>query len=293
MPSKITARQCLTASAALLMLAACSDYADDSGDSDVGSVTNAIRGGHGHGHDHDRGDGHHGHGHDRGHGHHGKGKHHGWGKHDDHGECAAAAVDGKVGLCHAGDDGYEYIEVSVKGCAHGHSRHEDDFISDDPTCGASCEPVVCDETLCGVMPDGCDGEIDCGPCPMPNLTPTAMCGRTSVEVGALLAVDFSIDNNGTDSAPAGVVGSFYLSTDPDISSADVLLGDFIDEPLMAAGDSWASSAGLVIPAGTAAGTYYIGVIADSAGVLGELDESDNVLAYCGVLTVTSGGGPRR
>lgn len=42
--------------------------------------------------------------------------------------------DGKVGVCHACDDGYQYIRVSPAACREAHANHELDFRSDDPLC---------------------------------------------------------------------------------------------------------------------------------------------------------------
>lgn len=42
--------------------------------------------------------------------------------------------DGLVGICHACDDGYEYVRVSADACRRAHARHEHDFRSDDPLC---------------------------------------------------------------------------------------------------------------------------------------------------------------
>jgi hypothetical protein len=55
--------------------------------------------------------------------------------------------DGLVGICHACDDGYEYVRVSPESCRNGHARHAHDFRSDDPLCRLLPRPLVGDEPL--------------------------------------------------------------------------------------------------------------------------------------------------
>jgi hypothetical protein len=106
-------------------------------------------------------------------------------------QCTAAAIDGKVGLCHAtgsGSNPYVHIEVAVSACINGHAKkHPDDFISNDPNCarcgngvvevGETCDPPSSCPTSCD------DGNV----CSADQLsgsaaTCTAICQHTPISV---------------------------------------------------------------------------------------------------------------
>ena len=56
-------------------------------------------------------------------------------------------TDGLVGICHACDDGYEYLRVTPEACREGHARHAHDFRSDDPLCRWLPRPLPSDEPV--------------------------------------------------------------------------------------------------------------------------------------------------
>jgi hypothetical protein len=48
----------------------------------------------------------------------------------------------------------------------------------------TCVPVKCTAAVCGVVPNGCGGTVDCGKCPPPGCRPTS-CGAQNAECGAI------------------------------------------------------------------------------------------------------------
>ncbi len=87
------------------------------------------------------------------------------------------------------------------------------------------------------------------------------------------SVSYTINNVGTATSAASTTG-LYLSADSTITSADTLLTSVATSSL-AAGGSVAQGATLTFPTNLAAGTYYIGALADYAGQVGESSESNN------------------
>ncbi|MBG1232234.1 NF038122 family metalloprotease [Aestuariivirga litoralis] len=96
---------------------------------------------------------------------------------------------------------------------------------------------------------------------------------------------FTLNNTGAGAAAASVTG-LYLSTDKTITTADTLVGSFQASSL-AGGGSQIESIALALPANAKAGTYYLGVIADSTNQVTESNEANNVAA---LATVVLGNG---
>ncbi len=100
-----------------------------------------------------------------------------------------------------------------------------------------------------------------------------------VEAGDTVEVDWAghVGGSGTVGGPFTV--GFYLSTDTNITTGDVLLGQTVESSAQNPGDTFGESSPgrtLTIPGGTADGTYYVGMIVDSADVVEETNEANNV-----------------
>ena len=93
--------------------------------------------------------------------------------------------------------------------------------------------------------------------------------------GTVVMPAWSVTNQGT--AAAGPFASaFYLSTDAVITASDVFLADAAADAGLAAGAT--SNKGtqmFTIPAGTPAGNYWIGMLADRANAVQESNENNN------------------
>jgi len=102
---------------------------------------------------------------------------------------------------------------------------------------------------------------------------------TTVEPGGIVEVDWDGDVAGTGTVGGPFTIGFYLSTDPTITTGDVLLGSVVESTANNPGDSFGESNPgrmLTIPGGTSDGTYYLGMIIDSADAITETNETNNV-----------------
>ena len=93
---------------------------------------------------------------------------------------------------------------------------------------------------------------------------------------------WTVQNQGT--AASGLFSNgFYLSTDATITSADTYLDGNANSLAAGASFVWGGPT-LIIPIGTAPGTYYVGILADPSNAIVESDESNNAVST--LITVT-------
>ncbi len=121
--------------------------------------------------------------------------------------------------------------------------------------------------------------------PMPDLVMTQISGPASAATGTKVDLVNTVKNKGVSSAGSFYVG-FYLSTDAVITTSDTYLGRRSVSGL-AAGAKKSATTSVMIPAALAAGTYYIGAIADCNNARAETDETNNALAG-NTITLTIG-----
>ena len=107
----------------------------------------------------------------------------------------------------------------------------------------------------------------------PDLVITALSGPTSGTKGNKITVTTTVKNQGQVSAGSSTL-TFYLSLDSTITTGDIKLGDKNINTL-SAGSTQNVNVQVTIPSATAAGTYFIGAIADRAGVVAETNEVNN------------------
>ncbi|RNI32031.1 T9SS C-terminal target domain-containing protein [Rufibacter immobilis] len=106
---------------------------------------------------------------------------------------------------------------------------------------------------------------------------------SSLLAGGTVTATATLENQGTIAAASSNL-SYYLSTNKTFEAADVLLGTTTGSSL-ASKTSASKTASLTIPAGTAAGTYYILFVADPANAVTEGDETNNI--YGTSLTIVA------
>ena len=120
---------------------------------------------------------------------------------------------------------------------------------------------------------------------MPDLVVSALSvNPTGVAAGGQATVTFTVLNQGNTAAPSTVakirLGSVTTMTDQDPLLADVTV------PSLGVGQfQTLSPQPVAIPSGTAAGSYYVGVVANGTGVVQESDRTNNQRVT--PLTVTS------
>ena len=116
-----------------------------------------------------------------------------------------------------------------------------------------------------------------GPAPPPDLYGFLRTQPTTVTPGGSLAIDATIVNQGSGAAAASTTG-YYLSTDQNITTSDILLSARSTAALAAyqGGTYWQDQAfSVTLPGNLAPGTYYLAALADSGGVIGESNETNN------------------
>ena len=96
---------------------------------------------------------------------------------------------------------------------------------------------------------------------------------SAIEAGQPIAVSDTVENIGEGDSASFQVG-IYLSSDPQITSGDVLIG-LREVSSLASGALSFVSAPLTVPASLEAGTWYLGALADVGGARLESDEFNN------------------
>lgn len=125
---------------------------------------------------------------------------------------------------------------------------------------------------------------------VPELRPTAVSGPSAALTGSTISVSDTVMNQGQGGSGSFVV-KLYLSADATIDPpSDTYLGQRSVTSL-AAGASSSVGSSVTIPIGTAAGTYYLGAIADSESQVAESDETNNRFAGNTIVIETGSGTP--
>ncbi|MFC1602766.1 CARDB domain-containing protein [Pseudomonadota bacterium] len=125
--------------------------------------------------------------------------------------------------------------------------------------------------------------------PAIDLTMTALSTPSStVSPGEAISVSYSIANQGNAPTTWYPNVGFYLSTDATITTADTYVTyDYAQMDYLAGGSTVNGVKTVTIPAGLAAGTYYLGAITDYNNNEPEADEGNNALALATPLQVAS------
>ena len=110
--------------------------------------------------------------------------------------------------------------------------------------------------------------------PKPDLTVTSINGPTSGQVGKSISITSTVKNQGAASTGTTSYVKFYLSTDTDITTSDIYLGQRSISSL-GAGSSSSGTSTVTIPSSTVKGSYYLGAIADATFRVSESYENNN------------------
>ena len=120
---------------------------------------------------------------------------------------------------------------------------------------------------------------------LPDLVITAIANPpATAAVGGTFRVTDTAKNQGAVTAGASTV-RYYLSLDAQKDSGDVLLTGSRAVSSMTAAKTSSGNANVTIPAGTAAGSYYLLACADDLAAVPEVDETNNYRASTGVVVV--------
>ncbi len=118
----------------------------------------------------------------------------------------------------------------------------------------------------------------------PDLIVNTISGPALGRVGGLLAVSFTVKNQGDDNASAFKVG-LYLSPDAGIQPAKDRLLKKQTIPGIAAGAQVKRTVNVIIPADVAPGAYYLGARADPQNAVQEANETNNRKAAAKVIPI--------
>ncbi|HEX4568006.1 MAG TPA: CARDB domain-containing protein, partial [Vicinamibacterales bacterium] len=120
----------------------------------------------------------------------------------------------------------------------------------------------------------------------PDLVVTAFAPPSTMVTGVSVNVNSTVLNQGGGAAGGSTV-KFYLSTNISVDATDVVVGSRSVGPLNA-GQSDIGAAAILIPSGTAAGSYWLIAVADDGNVVTETVETNNTRAAIVRVTVGSG-----
>jgi subtilisin family serine protease/subtilase family serine protease len=120
----------------------------------------------------------------------------------------------------------------------------------------------------------------------PDMAVTVLTPPASAPAGSTMTVSDTTKNQGPEAVPATLT-RFYLSPNSSLSADDVLLGA---RPVgaLAAGASHVASTPLVVPAGTAPGTWWVIAVADGGGSVAESRENNNTRSRSVSITAAPG-----
>lgn len=122
-------------------------------------------------------------------------------------------------------------------------------------------------------------EYDAGGGDVDLVADTVAVDPATVEPGSTVEIQWSGHVAGSGSVADPFDVAFYLSSDTNITTADVLLGQVTESGASDPGDTFGESGPgrtLTIPGGTADGTYYLGMIVDVTDTVAESNEANNV-----------------
>lgn len=108
--------------------------------------------------------------------------------------------------------------------------------------------------------------------PIPDLAAQIVEAATAAAAGEDLAVKRRLMNTGVEASGPFEYG-YYLSTNPVITTDDILIGSG-SESLPVGGDDVGIDV-INVPAVVSAGTYYLGLVVDPSGLVVEVDEGNN------------------
>ncbi|MBI3892182.1 MAG: proprotein convertase P-domain-containing protein, partial [Candidatus Wallbacteria bacterium] len=124
----------------------------------------------------------------------------------------------------------------------------------------------------------------------PDLIVSTVSGPASGTPGTTIPVASRIENRGTAEATANFTCAYVLSGGRTVATTAVVLGTFAVNGL-SAGIGVNDSRNVTLPANTALGQYFIGVVADKNNTVAESDENNNSATASGAISVIGANTP--
>ena len=125
---------------------------------------------------------------------------------------------------------------------------------------------------------------------MPDLVVSAISGPSTAIVGSKISISNTVANQGTATAKGPFLVNFYLSTDNQITTSDVLIGKRTIKSLAAGASDGPVTTQATIPKSVTPGSYFLGAIVDPTNKVSESDETNNTnfdsqgITLCSKLT---------
>lgn len=120
----------------------------------------------------------------------------------------------------------------------------------------------------------------------PDLAVTALSGPSSITRDVPFDVTTTVSNLVSTAAGSSFRVGIYLSSDPTVTTGDILIGSRTIASLAGSTSDTAVTSVTVPSASVPAGTYYLGAIADDQGVITESNESNNTAVLGGASNST-------
>lgn len=112
----------------------------------------------------------------------------------------------------------------------------------------------------------------------PDLTIADLSAPADAARGAVISISDTTSNVGGASVTVTTTTRFYLSLNKKVDGSDIALGAGRNVGVLASGASSSGTTNVTIPAGTAAGTYFVLARADDGGAQAESREGNNAKA---------------
>lgn len=109
-------------------------------------------------------------------------------------------------------------------------------------------------------------------------------------MGSKISISNTVTNQGTAAAKGPFLVNFYLSTDNQITTSDILIGKRTIKSLAAGASDGPVTTQATIPKSVTPGSYFLGAIVDPTNKVSESDETNNTnvdsqgIALCSKLT---------
>lgn len=110
----------------------------------------------------------------------------------------------------------------------------------------------------------------------PDLRIGGVTAPTIIVAGQKVSLVFVVENAGTASAPGGWLLRSYISQDRQITSADAAIGELVQHLTLAPNTASSLSLSVIAPLSFGDRVAYLGVIADQAHIVAEINRDNNV-----------------
>ncbi len=128
---------------------------------------------------------------------------------------------------------------------------------------------------------GCGASPPSAPSSFPDLQVADVTAPTEIVAGRSFTTSVQFRNAGNAVAPSGWILRGYVSPDPTIDAADVVIGEMLEQEALPAGSQVARDLATSVPLAFGDGPAYVGVILDATGATNDGNRTNNAKATAG------------